>query len=252
MSQASTIKIIIRHSDPLISAGVAAIFREQREFEVAACGPDLTEPGPTQRHFLSQYVVVADYNSGLRLTSSNSAWRDRVMILTHSDSEAMISRALEQGVRGYLLLGCSLKDLVDGLRSVHAGVIALAPVVAGRLADRMKQKALTIREEDILRQIMLGLSNKRIAFQLDLAVGTVKTHVKSILEKLGASSRTEAIAIAQRRGILAEEHEWPHPQIRGARREGHPSLSEPVLNSPKMRSIRRSVEPNAPMSPPAP
>jgi len=77
------------------------------------------------------------------------------MIVTNSDSEANIWRAVEQGVRGYLLLGCSLKDLVDGVRSVHAGVTVLAPLVAGRIADRMKSEALTPREEDILRRIML-------------------------------------------------------------------------------------------------
>ena len=73
----------------------------------------------------------------------------------------------------------------------------------------MKQPALTRREGDILRQMMLGRSNKRIAIELTVAIGTVKTHVKSILDKLDAASRTEAAAIAQRRGILQEERESP-------------------------------------------
>jgi DNA-binding NarL/FixJ family response regulator len=129
------------------------------------------------------------------------------MILTHSDSEAKICHALEQGARGYLLLGCSLQDLVDGLRSVYTGGIALGPLVASRIADRMKQQALTPREADILRYMMLGMSNKAIASKLTLAVGTVKTHVKSVLEKLDAQSRTQAVSIAQRRGILRDEDE---------------------------------------------
>jgi DNA-binding CsgD family transcriptional regulator len=77
--------------------------------------------------------------------------------------------------------------------------------VASRIADRMKQQALTPREADILRHMMLGMSNKAIASKLTLAVGTVKTHVKSVLEKLNASSRTQAVSIAQRRGILRDE-----------------------------------------------
>ena len=85
--------------------------------------------------------------------------------------------------------------------------IALGPLVANRVAEWMKQRALTPREADILRQMMLGHSNKRIALELNVAVGTVKTHVKSILDKLDAASRTEAVAIAQRRGILQEERE---------------------------------------------
>jgi DNA-binding NarL/FixJ family response regulator len=136
------------------------------------------------------------------------------MILTHNDSEAKICHALEQGARGYLLLGCSLKDLMDGLRSVHLGGIALGPLVATRIADSMKQQALTRREEDILAHMMVGLSNKGIASKLALAVGTVKTHVKSILRKLDATSRTEAAAIALRRGIL-EERGRPHSLLGG-------------------------------------
>jgi len=137
------------------------------------------------------------------------------MILTHTESEAKICHALERGARGYLLLGCSLKDLMDALRSVHVGGIALGPLVASRIADRMKQEALTRREGEILRQLVLGQSNKTIAAKLALSVGTVKTHVKSILRKLDATNRTEAVAIAQRRGIVQEERERPHPHGTG-------------------------------------
>src|SRR5258708_19753788 len=90
-------------------------------------------------------------------------------------------------------------------------------MVVSRVADWMKQKALTGREEDILRLMMLGLTNKAIARKLTLALGTVKTHVKSILYKLDAGSRTEAAAIAQRRGILREECEVGPPEVRAGR-----------------------------------
>jgi len=79
--------------------------------------------------------------------------------------------------------------------------------VARRIAENMTQQALTAREETVLRQLMLGLSNKRIAVQFTLTEGTVKAHVKSILAKLNAASRTEAIAIAHRRGLLPYESE---------------------------------------------
>jgi two-component system NarL family response regulator len=152
-------------------------------------------------------VVIADYDSGLQLIASADSLSQHVVILTHSDSEAKICHALEQGARGYVLLGGSVQDLVDALKSVHLGGIAVGPLVASRIADRMKQQALTRRETDIMRQMMLGMSNKAIASKLALAVGTVKTHVKSILEKLDANSRTEAVSIAQRRGILREEED---------------------------------------------
>jgi DNA-binding CsgD family transcriptional regulator len=81
----------------------------------------------------------------------------------------------------------------------------------------MQQRALTAREEEILRQLTLGLSNKEIARKLNLAVGTVKTHVKSILDKLDAARRTEAVAIARLRGILREDSEHPPALGRAAR-----------------------------------
>jgi DNA-binding CsgD family transcriptional regulator len=90
------------------------------------------------------------------------------------------------------------------------------------MAEWMKQQALTRREEDILRQVMLGLSNKGIARKLTVAVGTVKTHVKAILRKLDATSRTGAVAVAQRRGILREECECLTLDVALDRQPGSP------------------------------
>jgi DNA-binding NarL/FixJ family response regulator len=201
------VKILIAHGDPLIAAGLGATLGRCRDFEVHICNSPLTGEHLTPARVGRADVIIADYESGLRLVAGADAERHRVVILTYSDSEAKICHALERGVRGYILLGCSVQDLAEALRSVHLGGIALGPLVASRIADRMKQQALTRREGDILRHMMQGLSNKAIACRLTLAVGTVKTHVKSILEKLDAVSRTEAVAIAQRRGILSEEAE---------------------------------------------
>jgi DNA-binding NarL/FixJ family response regulator len=191
------IRVLVAHSDPIIAAGLEATITRLRDCELIG--------GP--RREAVPDVVIADYVAGLRLIASGGPLGRRVMILTHSDSEAKICHALEQGARGYMLMGCSLQDLIDGLRSVYRGGIALGPVAATRIADRMKQQALTRREGEILRHLMLGMSNKAIASKLALAVGTVKTHVKSVLEKLDASSRTQAVSIAQRRGILSDEAE---------------------------------------------
>ena len=145
----------------------------------------------------------------------------RVVILTHSDGEAQICRALEHGARGYLLLGCGPEDLVKCIRSVYEGGVALEPLVARRIAENMKQEPLTAREKGVLRQLMLGLSNKKIADEFNLAEGTVKTHVKSILAKLHARSRTEAIAIAHRRGLCFSKEPGTSEQLsRGKPMEG--------------------------------
>jgi DNA-binding NarL/FixJ family response regulator len=192
-------------------------------------------------HLSSADVVVADYDFGLRLIESAGAGSSRVMILTHSTSEAKICHALEKGVRGYVLLGGSLQNLVDGLRSIHAGGVAVGPLVVSRMADWMKHQTLTRRQEEILRQLMLGFSNKIIARKLALAIGTVKAHVKAILHKLDAKSRTEAAAIAQRRGILGEECEGPPPEMRPAGLGLRSGATQPSLLLPSRTVAARSA-----------
>jgi DNA-binding NarL/FixJ family response regulator len=245
MAQPSRIKVLIAHGDPLISAGLAVTLRKRRDFETVVCSRALVVSDMTASHFPSADVVISDYDSGLRLIGSAEPGTRRVIVLTHSDSEAKIRRALEMGARGYLLFGCSVQDLIDGLLSVHAGGVALGPLVTSRIADLMKQQVLTQRESDILRQMMLGLSNKGIARTLTLAVGTVKTHVKSILVKLDAASRTEAVLIAQRRGILREESECL-PAVASAAPIGKGSRVSASLGGSKwFRPSRRPVNSDA-------
>jgi DNA-binding NarL/FixJ family response regulator len=224
MTQYSKIKVLIAHSDPLIAAGLAVTLLKQHDFEVLVRRPAPQASGEAAIRLPPADVVVADYDSGMRLIASAATGSQSVVILTHSDSEGMICHALQQGARGYLLQGGSLADLLGGLRSVSVGGMAIGPLVAGRVAEWMKQPALTRREGDILRQMMLGRSNKRIAIELNVAIGTVKTHVKSILDKLDAASRTEAVAIAQRRGILREQRECPPPGLSALRIGAIPSM----------------------------
>src|SRR5712664_3222521 len=118
MTHSSKTKVFIAHGDPLITAGLAITLQRQRDFKAYVCKPGAALSGPTGSDLQSADVVVADYDSGMRLIMSAAAVRHRVIILTHNDGEASICRALEQGARGYLLLGCSLQDLFDGLRAV--------------------------------------------------------------------------------------------------------------------------------------
>jgi DNA-binding NarL/FixJ family response regulator len=199
--QQTRIKVLIAYSDPFIAAGLVTLLSKRRDFKVVVCSRASTSNARSKR-LPSAHVAVTDYDSGMWLLESAGPRSPRVIILTHSDSEVMICRALDRGVRGYLLLGCSLQALINSLRAVDVGNMALGPLALSRVAERMKQRALTHREEEILRQLMLGLSNKGIARNLTLAPGTVKTHIKAILRKLDATSRTGAVVIAQRRGIL--------------------------------------------------
>jgi DNA-binding NarL/FixJ family response regulator len=126
----------------------------------------------------------------------------RIIVLTTFDGDEDIYRALQAGAKGYLLKGMSADELTDAIRSVHAGKSRIPAVVAERLAERMGGPSLTGRELDVLKLIVGGRSNKEIAGALFISEATVKTHINSILSKLGVSDRTQATTTALQRGIV--------------------------------------------------
>jgi DNA-binding NarL/FixJ family response regulator len=126
----------------------------------------------------------------------------RIIMLTTFEGDVEIQRALEAGARGYMLKSTPPKDLVDGIRQVHAGKKRVPPEIAAHLAEHMSDEPLTPREVEVLRHISGGNRNRDIAEILFISEETIKVHVKHIMEKLGANDRTQAIAIAVRRGII--------------------------------------------------
>ena len=190
------VSVMILCDDPVVAAGLFAVLHEAPSFQIIPA-PELGDLGLSAAD-----VVVADYETALRLAQSSRQWAKKLLIFTNHDSEAKVWRALECGVSGYLLHGVRLPELFEGIRSVRQGGVVLSPLVATRITGRIQGKALTAREKAVLEQLMHGLSNKSIAKRLNVCVGTVKTHLKSILEKLDADSRTAAVIAAQRRGIL--------------------------------------------------
>ena len=126
----------------------------------------------------------------------------RVIVLTTFDGDEDIYRALQAGAKGYLLKGMTADELTEAIRTVHGGKSRIPPVVAERLAERMGGPSLTSRELDVLKRIVGGRSNKEIAGELFISEATVKTHINSILSKLGVSDRTQAATTALQRGIV--------------------------------------------------
>lgn len=121
------------------------------------------------------------------------------------DTESEIRHALKQGARGFLLLGCSVDELVAAVRALRAGLRHVDRKAAQRLADSVACEALTGREQAVLRLLVEGMGNKAIANRLGIAIGTVKSHLKSVFQKLNAGSRTEVASVAERRGLLTVE-----------------------------------------------
>ena len=128
--------------------------------------------------------------------------RARVIILTTSDGDGDIQRALRAGASGYILKSMPKNEMLSVVRSVHAGNRHVPPAVAARLAEHLGEEDLTDRELEVLRLIRDGYRNKQIADQLAIAETTVNFHIKNLVDKLGANDRTHAVTIALRRGLL--------------------------------------------------
>ena len=129
----------------------------------------------------------------------------RFIVLTTYDGDEDIYRALQAGARAYLLKGMTTEELIATIRAVHAGKQHIPPAIAQRLAERMGTEELTPREFDVLEQIVHGKSNKEIATELEISEATVKTHINSLLGKLGVTDRTQAATAAIQRGIVPLE-----------------------------------------------
>ena len=125
-----------------------------------------------------------------------------IVVLTTYDGDEDIYRAIKAGAKAYLLKDAARDALVDTVRRVHAGETYLPPQLAAKLAERVGGEALSPREIEVLQRMAVGKSNKEIGAELFISEGTVKTHTKSIFNKLDVVSRTEAVATATRRGLI--------------------------------------------------
>jgi DNA-binding NarL/FixJ family response regulator len=192
--------VLIMHSEPLIAVGLAAALRQVPGFSVLVHGAEGLASQAVD-------VIVADYQDGMKLASAPgmrapSLRSARVLVMTTHDREHEVRQALEAGVHGYLLLGCPIQELIAGVNALGRGSRYLCLAVAQRMAESLTRETLTPREADVLRLLVRGQCNKSIAKQLDIAVGTVKAHVKAIMGKLDASSRTQAASVAAQRGLI--------------------------------------------------
>ena len=126
----------------------------------------------------------------------------RAIILTTYDTEEDVYQAIRAGARGYLLKDARRAEVLDAIRRVHAGEALLPPALTAKLAQRVTDDPLTDRERSVLALLADGMSNREIGSEIHVEESTVKTHLKSIFTKLHVMSRTEAISVAMRRGLL--------------------------------------------------
>jgi DNA-binding NarL/FixJ family response regulator len=126
----------------------------------------------------------------------------RLIVLTTYDGDEDIYRALQAGARAYLLKGMPLDELVSTIQAVHAGKLHIPAAVAEKLAQRVSGQELTARELEVLGRIVAGRANKEISADLFISEATVKTHINSLLGKLGVADRTHAATVAIQRGLV--------------------------------------------------
>lgn len=200
----TSLNVLICHETPLLAAGIAAALRESLDMAVVHCPDDVVASWGSG----SFDVVVADYRRGVlcagtsRITPGRPVPAPRVLIVTAQGSEWEIRHAIALGVHGYLLQGCSAAALTHAVRQVARGARCFDDEVSSRMAASLVHAALTQREHQVLRLLAGGVCNKTIADRLGIAVGTVKAHIKAILEKLHVKTRMQAAAVAEERGML--------------------------------------------------
>jgi two-component system NarL family response regulator len=201
------INVLVVDDHPVVREGIAAMIHQQPDLRVvgeASNGPDALAAW----RLLRPHVVLLDLElggmSGLKVLRAIRAEcnQARVIVLTTYDLQEDIYQAVQLGVCGYLLKDVPRLELLDAVRRVHGGAKVLPPAISAKLADRLGGETPTPREAEVLRLLVEGLTNKEIADRLGVAQATVKSHVNSLLQKLGASSRTEAATLARSKGWL--------------------------------------------------
>jgi DNA-binding NarL/FixJ family response regulator len=207
VSEQSKIRVFSVDDHPLLREGIAAIIDNQPDMVMVAQASNGREgiqrfrehrPDVTLMDLRLPDISGIDAMIAIRAEFPEA----RIAMLTTFEGDVEIQRALAAGARGYVLKSMPPGELADVVRQIHAGKKRIPQEIAAQLAEHMSDEALTPRERDVLQHVAGGNRNKDIAERLFISEETVKVHIKHIMEKLGARDRTEAVAIAVRRGII--------------------------------------------------
>ena len=207
MKETGKIRVLCVDDHPIVREGIAAIINLQPDMVLA--GAAATGGEALERFFeLRPDVALVDLRlpdmSGFDLIKKikDKSPNARIIVLSSHEGDVDIQRALEAGAQGYVAKGIVRGELLEIIRSVHAGKRRLPAAVAQRLAEHMADEPISPRELEVLSLMAAGKRNKEIASELSIAEDTVKMHVRNILSKLQVNDRTEAVTIALRRGII--------------------------------------------------
>jgi DNA-binding NarL/FixJ family response regulator len=207
MDEERRIRVLCIDDHPLIREGIGAVVGSQADMQLVADAANAQDGIHQFRKHLPD-VTLMDLRlpdmSGIEATAAirKEFPQARIFVLTTFEGDVEIQRALESGARGYILKNLPPKEVVEAIRQVHAGKKRIPAQIAAQLAEHLSDEGLTERETEVLRNVAEGNRNQDIAERLFIAQATVKVHIKHIMEKLGATDRTQAVAIGVRRGII--------------------------------------------------
>ncbi|BAH38040.1 NarL family two-component response regulator [Gemmatimonas aurantiaca T-27] len=206
---AMTIRILLVDDHAILREGLAALLNGVDGMQVIGQAGDGATAIDLYRNLLPD-VVICDLRmvpmDGTEVTSTIRAEfpAARVILLTTYDTDEEVFRGLRAGASSYLLKDVEPAQLIDTVHAVYAGRKAIDPSIAAKLAEHVASDALTARQLEVLRSLAEGRSNIEIANTLYISEGTVKAHIKAILQKLGARDRTQAVTIGIKRGLIRE------------------------------------------------
>jgi DNA-binding NarL/FixJ family response regulator len=207
MSEAIKIRVCSVDDHPLMHEGIATVIRNQPDMLLVAEASNGREAIQRFREHKPDVTLMdlrlPDMSGVDAMIAIRAEFPEaRVIILTTFAGDVEIQNALQSGARAYVLKSTPPKELVEVIRQVYAGKKRIPPEIAANLAEHYSDEALTTREVEVLGEIAGGNRNRDIADKLFITEETVKVHIKHIMEKLGASDRTQAVAIGVRRGII--------------------------------------------------